>query len=652
MVLHRARANHEQISIKGVRGLRNFLSFRQTGQRNEQEQLRNDGHEDTSNSTSTSQFYTSLTNWWQELTACLLSVVALLAIIATLRPHQNKPLPQWPYLVSVNSLLSIYVTILKAAVLLVIAEGLSQLKWQRFEDDRPLDELARYDEASRGPMGSLRLLWRLRLQHPLTSVGAFAVIFAIITDPTTQQIVQYYDCTLLLEGAQASLPRTNVYIGQGRHAGAGLRTIEPPLQAAINAGIFSPGRAVSSRCDTGNCTFPDIYHTLGYCSSCTDVSEQVVVNSSYRDDKSLGRVTNKTFHLPSGTQLFQSTPVFRNPIDVLTVSSHDRRQIDLLKGPVPPDNCVNPSATGAWSCDDYAAATCSMNFCVRTYKSIVSAGNLEETLISQTGLPNVIGQATSGVFFLSLIDTSCISSGERTALQAAGYEMPVGTPWLPYKNATFKPLERPPLNASFPESMLERNCVYSVDGFLDSSLWSVFLKDFFNGTVKGLPSVAIQGDILRYDGPQNLQVIYNFGNVTFENIEQTFANISNSVTNYLRQNGNVNHSEPALGQVNQNRTCIDVRWAWLSFSVIQVMITLLFFTAMVVETSSKGNPVPIWKSSPLALLYHGFERQPTHAGGERLREMERAARGTLVSLGTTQTGIKLVERRRKSAAHV
>lgn len=63
-------------------------------------------------------------NWWIELGACLIFVLALLAIIVTLHPHQNKPLPQWPYSISINSLVSIYVVILKAAIMLVTAEGL------------------------------------------------------------------------------------------------------------------------------------------------------------------------------------------------------------------------------------------------------------------------------------------------------------------------------------------------------------------------------------------------------------------------------------------------------------------------------------------------------------------------------------------------
>jgi hypothetical protein len=65
-----------------------------------------------------------LRNWWLEIGACFIFVLALLAIIVTLRPHQDKPLPQWPYNISVNSLISIYVVILKATVLLVTAEGL------------------------------------------------------------------------------------------------------------------------------------------------------------------------------------------------------------------------------------------------------------------------------------------------------------------------------------------------------------------------------------------------------------------------------------------------------------------------------------------------------------------------------------------------
>ena len=94
-------------------------------------------------------------NWWLESLACLVFLVALTAIVATLYPHQDQPLPQWPYSLSINTLVAVYVAILKGAILLVTAEGLSQMKWAWFRRKRPLEDLASYDMASRGPWVSL-----------------------------------------------------------------------------------------------------------------------------------------------------------------------------------------------------------------------------------------------------------------------------------------------------------------------------------------------------------------------------------------------------------------------------------------------------------------------------------------------------------------
>ena len=83
-------------------------------------------------------------------------------ILAIVYPRQGLPLPQWPYSISVNSLIAVLTVIMKAAVLLVTAEGLSQLKWQWFRRERPLAHLVTYDKASRGPWGSLELMLELR----------------------------------------------------------------------------------------------------------------------------------------------------------------------------------------------------------------------------------------------------------------------------------------------------------------------------------------------------------------------------------------------------------------------------------------------------------------------------------------------------------
>lgn len=150
-------------------------------------------------------------NWWMEISACVLSQVALIAIIVTLQPLKGQPLPQWPYQISVNTLISIYVLVLKATILFVTAEGLGQLKWRWLQRDRPLDDLVKYDQATRGPLGALNLLWKLRLRHFLSSAGAAVALVVLTVDPFTQQIIHYYDCSVPIVGLQASVPRTNVH---------------------------------------------------------------------------------------------------------------------------------------------------------------------------------------------------------------------------------------------------------------------------------------------------------------------------------------------------------------------------------------------------------------------------------------------------------
>lgn len=54
--------------------------------------------------------------------SCILFVGALVAIVVTIYPYEGRPLPQWPYRLSNNSLISVYVVVLKAAMLLVATE--------------------------------------------------------------------------------------------------------------------------------------------------------------------------------------------------------------------------------------------------------------------------------------------------------------------------------------------------------------------------------------------------------------------------------------------------------------------------------------------------------------------------------------------------
>ena len=61
--------------------------------------------------------------WWAEILASLIMLLALMAIILILALHQNHTLPSWPFTITLNSLISIMVVVLKATMLAILASG-------------------------------------------------------------------------------------------------------------------------------------------------------------------------------------------------------------------------------------------------------------------------------------------------------------------------------------------------------------------------------------------------------------------------------------------------------------------------------------------------------------------------------------------------
>lgn len=103
------------------------------------------------------------TDWWiWELLALLCSVISLVAIVLVLRLHEGRPVPDWPFSITINSLLSIFATIMSATMLVPIAEGIGQGKWHWFQQYHALRDMEVYDQASRGPWGALKMLWGIR----------------------------------------------------------------------------------------------------------------------------------------------------------------------------------------------------------------------------------------------------------------------------------------------------------------------------------------------------------------------------------------------------------------------------------------------------------------------------------------------------------
>jgi hypothetical protein len=62
--------------------------------------------------------------WGFEVICCLFALCNLLAIITILAVHQEKSVPHWPYVISINSLISIFTALMKASMMLAVSAGM------------------------------------------------------------------------------------------------------------------------------------------------------------------------------------------------------------------------------------------------------------------------------------------------------------------------------------------------------------------------------------------------------------------------------------------------------------------------------------------------------------------------------------------------
>lgn len=78
-----------------------------------------------------------------------------------------------------------------------------------------MSHLQSFDSVSRGALGSLTLIWALRVQH-FAGVGALAMVLALGFDPFSQLLIHTYDQLVVDPSGTALIGNATVYdtIGQ------------------------------------------------------------------------------------------------------------------------------------------------------------------------------------------------------------------------------------------------------------------------------------------------------------------------------------------------------------------------------------------------------------------------------------------------------
>ncbi|KAK7927503.1 hypothetical protein PG985_004501 [Apiospora marii] len=227
--------------------------------------------------------------WWAEIAAVVGSIAAMVALVVVLALCDGWALSRWTFFIQPNTVISILVMVGKTSMLLAVSACLSQLKWKHFLDRRrPLSHLQAFDNASRGPLGSLSLMGNLRLGAILAFCFALVTTASVAIDPTAQQILQFPSRTTKLENVTSKIGVAKEYVSRAFNnknpeADAANFYIgffngdTLPLQSGLLNSIFGqvPHPSYSCPPPATSCSWPE-FSTLGVCRSVRNLTDVAV----------------------------------------------------------------------------------------------------------------------------------------------------------------------------------------------------------------------------------------------------------------------------------------------------------------------------------------------------------------------------------------
>lgn len=144
----------------------------------------------------------------------------MVAEVVLLANINNTRLSTWSFYYQPNTVISILTTLAKSVMLFSVSTCLSQLKWRHFQTrpaGRPLNHLEDFDDASRGPLGSLLMLGNYRLTAFLPSMLAFITVAALAIDPMAQEVLKLPSKDFALQNISAGIGRAISYSSNTDH---------------------------------------------------------------------------------------------------------------------------------------------------------------------------------------------------------------------------------------------------------------------------------------------------------------------------------------------------------------------------------------------------------------------------------------------------
>ena len=367
-------------------------------------------------------------------------------------------------------------------------------------------------------------------------------------------------------------------------------------------------------CPTSTCNWP-VYETLGVCSECADVSD--LLNFDCRSTQidwstsHTGRVTPEAF--PNGTvcgyffdagdygsvlmsgYIVNNTSGSQTPGEALLVRMLPFTQISrnpILNGSVKfkhlRDSILDtlivssPDAESVYQHQRPIAQECVLSWCVKEIESSYESGQYTETVRKTYQNTTQCPFPWMSYEILPPIDNAT-------------------SWWVEYaRNIS---ISRPPLMEFDDPSVF--NDAYEVDNITMSNVITtfdnIFPSYFTDNGPWGKPT-------LRY---KDFYIGASFRNLNFNpwqapnNVTRHLERLATAVTNSMRSSTSVEMLE---GAAYSKETYVSIKWGWLSFPILLLVLSSVFLVATIIKTSGDGA-TGLWKTSAMPTLIYSLPKE-------------------------------------------
>ncbi|ORY56417.1 uncharacterized protein BCR38DRAFT_528586 [Pseudomassariella vexata] len=615
----------------------------------------------------TSKFKIRGGGWGLEIAGLLTTILSFIALVILVRKVDGQLLSSWKFFLPVNTVVSVLSISIKTPLAFVVGACIGQNKWSWFSKrPGPLSGFVAFDEASRGPLGCLTLLWWLKSCH-WASLGAWVTLTLLAVDPFLQAVIMYEGQldSVSVSAAETGISRASkLDFGdwyyeimkrveyRGIFGVMGICEMYPDagvsattLMGFVNSSTASPTQPPLFTCRTGNCTFP-LYSSVGMCSRCADVSEHVVKESRFGlpDENPFTRAhgsdavqsmnyTNYVLPYNSGRRLLlQRNNGFSNlsrysgsripRVDVTSVyypqqtySFQDSSTLLASFGIVSVDQSYWNNLT-PWEDTNIYATECVLEFCAQVFQATVQDGILQEIAI-----PSATFNRVPNSFQPTAWETKEIMKGIETDF---------GNSLGMYDQKSYGVL---------PGVVLSRSDLQlRMNGDAKLPMGDNTVQTVFNITQKSIHTIS-------YFLAQNTtldSIVYSLSDSTdFLTTFQTAARLLSNRFRELDDNKNNRSSTSSnlvTGTAEQWVTYIRVCWVFFIGPTLVLLAGFVFVLGALYDSHSQR--LEKMNSDALAMLMHGVDGETRARLREEKREGRRADR-IWVRLEDEKSGLSL-----------